>query len=143
MKLLIEYAKTFLGINYLWGGNTPMGGMDCSGFIQEVLVSVNMDPPGRQNAQQLYDHFSMRAVSSGNMEAGALVFYGKSRDEVSHVAMLINPHQVIEAGGGGGNVRDVSSAIKEQAFIRIRPFGHRKDVIDILLPNYPDWVKNG
>ena len=55
----INYAKLFIGKPYLWGGEGPEG-YDCSGFIQEVLSCIGLDPKGDQTAQGLYNYFSRK-----------------------------------------------------------------------------------
>lgn len=132
---MIEYAMTFLGVPYKWGGANPVEGVDCSGLIQCVLASVWLDPPGDQSAQGLYDHFVKNALHLKG--AGAIVFYGKSIQEVSHVALMINDSQIIEAGGGGSKTITREDAAKQSAYVRIRPFGQRNDVVAVLMPSYP------
>jgi cell wall-associated NlpC family hydrolase len=57
MDLLIQYAMSFIGVPYRWGGSNPITGFDCSGLVQEILKSVYMDPPGDQTAEALYQYF--------------------------------------------------------------------------------------
>jgi len=139
LKTLTEYAKSFIGASYQWGGETPMGGFDCSGLVQEILSSVGVDPKGDQNAQSLYGHFLMHGRKS-EAGPGALVFFGQSHRAISHVAFMIDTHRMVEAGGGGPNTIDQFKAIAHRAFVRIRPYIHRSDIIDILMPAYPNWV---
>ncbi len=41
-KTVIDYCNRLIGSPYLWGGKTPFG-YDCSGFVQEVFRSVDID----------------------------------------------------------------------------------------------------
>jgi lipoprotein Spr len=142
MKQLIEYAKSFLGTAYIWGGNHPSYGYDCSGFVQEVLASVGCDPKGDQTAQMLYDYFLLEGDEIWGPKTGALMFYGSSKERIYHVAFCINEYQIIEAGGGDSSCTDLSRAIAKNAFVRLRPSDHRfKERVGVLLPRYPDWVK--
>ena len=140
MKELIEYAKSFLHTPYKWGGNTPISGMDCSGFIQAVLASIGMDPPGRDTAQSLYAHFSINGIIMQKPVPGALIFYGSAIDRISHVAMAINEHLVIEAGGGDHTTTSKEVADKQNALVRIRPYNRRLDIVKISMPQYPTWA---
>lgn len=141
MKTLVDYAKVHLGIPYIWGGENPMKGFDCSGFVQFVLRSVGMDPVGDQSAQMLYD-WGKKNFYQPTKAAGALAFYGKSPTMIYHVGLMINEFQIIEAAGGDHTC--VSKAVAEEkgACVRIRPVEYRKDFVGVMLPKYPDWVKN-
>lgn len=142
MKQLIEYAKSFLGIAYIWGGSHPAYGLDCSGLVQEILASVGLDPSGDQTAQMLWDYFLLEGDEIWGPKTGALMFYGKSKDHISHVAFCLNQYQIIEAGGGDSSCTDLSRAIAKSAFVRLRPSDHRlSERQGILLPRYPDYLK--
>lgn len=135
MKHLIDYAKSFLGCPYKWGGENPMGGFDCSGLVQEILRSVGIDPPGDQTAQVLYRHFEPIAIRN-ERGAGVLAFYGDSFIRVTHVAFMIDHWRVIEAASGSSNVHTLDDADRANAFVRIRPIDARKDLLVTLKPHY-------
>ena len=130
----IFYAKSFLGKPYIWGGDDPIRGFDCSGLVQEILASVGVDPKGDQTAQALYGAFDDCVVPEPL--AGCLAFYGRDLDHISHVAFCISDHQVIEAAGGGSKTKTVEDAVKHNAFIRIRPVKHRLDFLCVVMPRY-------
>lgn len=140
MDLLVAYAMSFLGLPYLWGGENPMTGFDCSGLVQELLQSVGIDPSGDQSAQALHDLLMPTARSMTGRQKGALAFYGRSVREITHVAFLIDEYRVIEAGGGGRLITDEKKAAAASAFVRMRPLEHRADLVALLMPKYPVWV---
>lgn len=135
MELLIRYAMRFVGTPYLWGGSTPMGGIDCSGLVQEILASVGIDPPGDQTAQALYNHFESRSRPN-TWGAGSLAFFGKSVREITHVAFCVDQYRMIEAGGGGSRVTTLQAAITSSAFVRMRPIRARRDLVAVIKPDY-------
>lgn len=135
MEFMIRYALTFIGKPYRWGGSSPMNGFDCSGLIQEILASVGMDPPGDQTAQALFDHFEKNG-SLGVQKAGALAFYGKSVTQITHIAFMIDPYRVIEAGGGGSKTQTLQDAIDQGAYVRMRLLKHRSDLVATVMPRY-------
>ena len=136
MDLLIQYAMSFVGLPYKWGGDDTIEGMDCSGFVQELLASVGFDPPGDQTADALYRYFKVPDRShKGSPIKGALAFYGSST-RITHVAMCIDSYRVIEAAGGGSRTLTTSDAARDNAYVRVRPYDYRKDLVAVYFPKY-------
>lgn len=133
---MVEYAKNFVGIPYVWGGGNPMEGFDCSGFVQWVFQGIGLDPKGDQTAQGLYDYFIKNGKSLSSPNKGALFFYGVSGKSISHVAIGIGDGYIIEAGGGDRSTTSKDTACRVGACVRQRPYNHRKDLVAILLPKY-------
>lgn len=144
MKNIISLAFACLNIPYYWGGKNPLTGFDCSGFSEWLMMSVGFDPPGVANAQQFHDWLVSNSdkARSSSYDTGAFCFYGEAVDKITHIAFMLNPHQIIEAGGGGSKTIDLNAAKQTGACVRIRPFGHRKDLVAVVFPNYPEWVLN-
>ena len=138
MDLLIQYAMQFVGVPYKWNGKNPMDGFDCSGLIQELLTSMGIYFMGPQSAQMLYKAIASSASTRqlSLAQAGALIFYGGGPDQIHHVAMMIDNYRMIEAGGGGPNVIDKTTASQSNAFVKIRPYTFVPGVFAILLPAY-------
>ena len=124
---------TYLHRPYIWGGDDPILGFDCSGLVQELLAIIGMDPDGDQTAQALYNHFSKRKFSTFG-DTGTLVFYGKSEKEITHVAMLFDRHTIIEAGGGNSKTITPIDARNQNAFVRLRHINKRKDIVAAIRP---------
>lgn len=133
LDLMLDYAKRMVGVPYIWGGSTPMGGLDCSGFVQECLAAVGADPAGDQTAQILHNHFKQFGPTV-TPKAGALAFFGAGTAKVSHVAICLDDRFMIEAGGGGSKTESLKDAIKQQAFVRIRPIDRRNDLVACYFP---------
>ena len=135
MDLVKTVALSCLNLPYIWGGSTPLTGMDCSGFVQWVLASCGMDPPGDQTAQGLFDHFSKNGQWN-KLGCGSIAFYGKSATQVTHVAIMLDAYRIIEAGGGDSSCVDYESAKKKNAMIRVRLLKNRGDLVAVIRPNY-------
>jgi cell wall-associated NlpC family hydrolase len=127
---LIDYAKLFIGIPYIWGGAHPCQGYDCSGFIQEILHSVGLGPRTDMTASQLYYFLANNPNWHPVLEKGSILFFGKDERSISHTAIALNTYQMIEAGGGNSSTVSVEKAINNNAFIRIRPI--RNDLVAAL-----------
>ncbi len=144
MRCLVDYAKTFIGLPYIWGGSNPVQGFDCSGFVQFILDSVGCDPIDDQTAQGLHDALLQSGGRTTPVAAaGVLCFYGEDKTKITHVALCINEFQIIEAGGGGRHNTNVEAAALNGACVRIKPYNRRKDLVAFIKPNYPTWVLNG
>src|SRR3972149_3669813 len=62
----VEYLQRFIGLPYLWGGDDPMSGFDCSGLIVEILQAVGILPHGSDfTADALYEKFQTKAIERG------------------------------------------------------------------------------
>lgn len=135
MQILSNYSMQFIGKPYVYGGELPAP-PDCSALCQELLRSCGEDPAGDQTAQGLFDWFNTRGRWNVQ-KCGALVFYGSSAKNISHVAMLLDPYRVVEAGGGDSTTRTEADAMKRPgAMVRVRLMDHRKDRVAIIRPHY-------
>ena len=135
---LLAYAKQYVNTPYIWGGDNPLKGFDCSGYIQWVLASVGYDPIGDQTSQALYNHFKQNAngIAMDSLRPASLIFYGKGHQKITHIGMGINEITVIEAGRGGRNIKTVQDAVKKGACVREINWDYRSDAIGILMPKY-------
>jgi cell wall-associated NlpC family hydrolase len=99
-----------LGIPYLWAGESPHSGFDCSGLMQFVYRGVGISLP--RVAQNQFEAGPF--VAPGTVvEPGDLVFFGLSANDVKHVGMYVGDAMMVDAPRSGAVVR----------FDRIRGFG--------------------
>lgn len=89
---VVNYAKQFVGNPYRYGGNSLTGGIDCSGFTQQVLGKFGYGI-SRTSSSQASEGVS---VSTSNLQPGDLLFYG-GKSGINHVAMYIGGGQVVHA----------------------------------------------
>jgi hypothetical protein len=92
---LAARVHRLLGTPYLWGGRTAMG-LDCSGFVQLVLMEAGLSPP-----RDAHDQWrAARALGSrACRRPGDLVFFGPRRGRVGHVGILLDPSTYAHARG--------------------------------------------
>ena len=123
-EIALKIAYSYLGTPYIWGGDDPSG-FDCSGFCIEVLKSVGSLPRnGDWTAHQLADLWQRTRLD----DPGNLVFWRSDGGKVIHVEMCIGDGLAIGASGGGSKTTTIAAAIKQNAFIKIRPINSRPKV---------------
>lgn len=95
---VVNISKSFLGIPYLWGG-TSAKGFDCSGFVQTVFRLLNIEL--YRNASQMAEMGREISVEKNfaNLEAGDLIFFGKTLKRITHVAISLGKGLFIHAEG--------------------------------------------
>lgn len=119
----VPYLMRFLGSPYKWGGEGPYNvGFDCSGLVLEGLRAFGFHGNADLTAQGIFDKFATGTNSSSEVRTGVLLFFGKSRTQITHIGVAINNNQFIEAGGG-------DSHTVAKGMVRIRPLSWRRDLI--------------
>jgi hypothetical protein len=109
-----KYALSFTGTFYKWGGDDPSG-FDCSGLVVELLKAVGILKRGSDyTAAQLSAMFPEVQKPA----RGCLACYG---NPVTHIEYCIDKYHTIGASGGGSATRTIEDAIRQNAFIKIRP----------------------
>lgn len=137
LELLRVYALSFFGTRYFFGGDDPVGGFDCSGFVSELLRAAGVVPYNfRTNAQGIYAALKATAPSC-EPQLGAIAFYGRTPGEIIHIAFCLDGYSMVEAGGGRADTVTDAKAITDNAFVRIRPTRFRKDFLFCVMPKYP------
>jgi cell wall-associated NlpC family hydrolase len=95
---LAATARKYVGLPYVWGGESPTGGFDCSGLVQYVCRTWGISVP-RTAAEQYHVG---RQVSFMDLEPGDLVFLANTyKPGVSHVGIYIGDGLWVQAAGTG------------------------------------------
>lgn len=133
---LIRYAWDHLGVPYIYGGNNRLQGMDCSGFVCEVLRSWGIIN-GDYSSQGLYVLFQGRGYKrTFTGEPKAIAFYGRGPGSIKHVSFCLDSRRCLEAGGGDKSTLTLEDAKKRGACVRLRLIKDRTDYLFSVLPNY-------
>lgn len=96
---MVREAEKYLGYAYVWGGSTPEGGFDCSGFVSYVLNHCgNGWSVGRQTVNGLLNLCTV--VSKDEMEPGDLIFFQGTYDTAgaSHVGIYVGGGMMLHCG---------------------------------------------
>jgi cell wall-associated NlpC family hydrolase len=98
---VILSALSLMGVKYSWGGKTPEGGLDCSGFVRFVFQqATNLTlPHGARALSQLGTN-----VSNNDLQPGDLVFFNTLKSSFSHVGIYIGNNRFIHAPRTGREV---------------------------------------
>ena len=83
---VIIYSKQYLGTPYLYAGNNPKKGFDCSGFVNYVFQHFDVTVPRSSSG---YKNLG-KSKSPEDFKIGdVLVFYGyKNKTTVGHVGII-------------------------------------------------------
>jgi gamma-D-glutamyl-L-lysine dipeptidyl-peptidase len=91
---MVSLAKRFLGLPYYWGGTTPFG-LDCSGYVQLSYGLAGI--PILRDADIQFEGSGLQPVPAGEEKAGDLVFFGRAANRISHVGMMVDGQDFINA----------------------------------------------
>ena len=91
---VVEYAKQYLGCNYVSGGTTPTGGFDCSGFTKYVYKNFGITL-NRISRDQFKNGV---AVQKSDLQPGDLVMFNNGGNTaINHVGIYIGDGNFIHA----------------------------------------------
>lgn len=99
---MVNYALQFVGNRYVWGGNDPHTGADCSGFVKYVyskIAGITLNRVSRDQAKQ------GKQIKSSEMKPGDLIFYTDRRGTINHVAMYIGNGQIVHAASRRSGIK--------------------------------------
>jgi cell wall-associated NlpC family hydrolase len=102
----VSWALSQIGTPYVWGGETPGVGFDCSGLVQAAYAVAGLALP--RVAQDQYDR-TPKLGSGTALAPGDLVFFGGGPGSIDHVGLfagLVEGQDVmIDAPHTGAKVR--------------------------------------
>ncbi|MGZ4106207.1 MAG: C40 family peptidase [Tumebacillaceae bacterium] len=85
-KQIVADTYKYTGVKYLWGGVSPTGGFDCSGFVYYMYSTHGVTTMPRTTSAVLFTKGT--PVDRAHLEPGDLVFYSLAGNGVvSHVGI--------------------------------------------------------
>lgn len=83
---IIVYAKQYLGIPYLYAGNDPKKGFDCSGFVNYIFKNYGITLPRSSSG---FKNLGTKLAPEDFKVGDVLVFYGyRNKTIVGHVGII-------------------------------------------------------
>ena len=102
----MSWALSQIGTPYVWGGETPGVGFDCSGLVQAAYAAAGVALP--RVAQDQYDR-TPKLEPGTALAPGDLVFFGGGPGSIDHVGLfagVVDGQDVmIDAPHTGADVR--------------------------------------
>ncbi len=84
---LVGYSMKYIGTPYVWGGNDPNRGIDCSGFVKVLYGKIGIDLP-RTAAEQAT--VGQRIDQLEDLQPGdRLYFWDRKRGKIGHTGMYM------------------------------------------------------
>jgi len=101
--MVVSAGLDTIGTPYVWGGNDPDNGFDCSGltkFVFREIVGIDLPRTAREQRHE------GTGVKRHELKPGDLVFFNTTRRRaVSHVGIYIGNNQFVHAPTRGSTVR--------------------------------------
>jgi cell wall-associated NlpC family hydrolase len=99
---VLRTADSYVGVRYVWGGNTPHDGFDCSGFTKYVFAKYGISLP-RTSREQVRAGTAV-APDFRALRPGDLMMFAEPGETISHVAIYAGNGRIIHASSSVGGV---------------------------------------
>lgn len=97
-----EYALNFIGTPYVWGGNDPNRGVDCSGLVQQMFGAIGQHLP-RTAAEQV--NVGTPITRLQDLQKGdRLYFWDSKRGKVGHTGIYLGGGYFVHSSRGHNGV---------------------------------------
>jgi len=97
---LVQTAFGYLGVPYVWGGNTASG-IDCSGFVKAVYSAHGITLP-RHSGDQATVGYDVPRADWSRWVPGDRMYFACHHPEIDHTGMYIGDGRFIHASMGHG-----------------------------------------
>lgn len=98
---IVEYAKQFLGYDYVYGGASPKTGFDCSGLTYYVYKQFGYTLSRASTAQAK----NGKEVAKSDLQPGdILIFKNQALTKIGHVGIYIGNNKMIHSSEPGVGV---------------------------------------
>lgn len=99
---VLHTADAYVGVPYVWGGNTPHEGFDCSGFTKYVFAKYGITLP-RTAREQVKAGIAI-PTDFRALRPGDIMLFAEPGQAISHVAIYAGNGRIIHASSAVGGV---------------------------------------
>jgi cell wall-associated NlpC family hydrolase len=99
---VLHIASSYIGVPYVWGGNTPRQGFDCSGFTKYVFAQAGIALP-RTSREQVHAGWAV-SPDFRALRPGDLMLFAEPGQAISHVAIYAGDGRIIHSSSSNGGV---------------------------------------
>jgi len=113
---LMQVATKYEGQPYVFGGNSPATGFDCSGIVQYAYSKVGIKLS--RTAQNQYDQSTK--ITASEVKAGDLVFFTRTyncANYITHVGIYVSDNKMYQSGGPGLGYIDLTDSYYRAHFV--------------------------
>ena len=119
---VVAETLRYLNIPYLWGGQHPDTGLDCSGFVQLVYSKAGLHLP--RVARDQYD--AALRLTPANVLPGDLIFFAMKHpgtSKVDHIGIYMGKGFFVHASFTNGiHVEPISKPYYQERLVAIRRY---------------------
>lgn len=118
---MVQTAWTYLGVPYVWGGETARG-IDCSGFVRAVYSASGLSLP-RVSYEQATVGYEVPRDDVSQWVPGDRLYFACSHSRIDHTGMYIGDGRFIHASVGHGNqvnIDPISTAFYAKHLVAVR-----------------------
>lgn len=109
LKAVLDEAYKYRGMEYVFGGNSPQQGFDCSSLMQWIFKEAGVNLPRTANEQYKF----ATKIKESDLQPGDLVFFTGTYNAgvpVTHVGIYIGNGKMYDANGSGVGETSLSNS---------------------------------
>lgn len=99
---VLRTGDSYRGVKYVWGGNSPSEGFDCSGFTKYIFAKNGVSLPRTSREQSRVG--TPIAADFRSLRPGDLMFFAEPGEAISHVAIYAGDGVILHASSSVGGV---------------------------------------
>jgi cell wall-associated NlpC family hydrolase len=119
---IVMVARSQIGTRYRYGGTTPSGGFDCSGFVRYVLSAIQLVMP--RTAAQQAELGATIPKDTTRLRPGDLLTFGRG-GRVTHIGIYVGNGRYVHASPTAGRVIETSLERTDSPLVKIWRGGRR------------------
>ena len=119
---VVVLARQQIGTKYRFGGTTPKGGFDCSGFVRYILAALKIELP--RTAQQQAALGANVPKDTTSLKPGDLLTFGRG-NKVTHIGIYVGNGSYVHASPKAGRVIETSLSRTTSPLVKIWRGGRR------------------